>query len=104
MKIKEALDIIDEGWVKKSKGFRVHFQKLVNSEVVTDYAPGVDEDPLDSDVAAWRLAWKLSQVAQSEKPEISTSAMVNIYVVDDLGNPVAYYATNQPKVYNSRDI
>ena len=104
MNIKEALNVIDEGWVRKPKGFRVHFQKKVDSEIITDYVPGVDEDPLDSDVAAWRLAWKLSQIAQSENPEISDSAIVNIYVVDDLGNPVAYYATNQPKVFNSRDI
>ena len=104
MKIKEALNVIDEGWVRKPKGFRVHFQKQVDSEMISDYCPGVDESPLDSDVAAWRLAWKLSQIAPSENPEISTSAIVNIYVVDDLDNRVPYYATNQPKVYNSRDI
>ena len=101
MKIAEGLKIIDEGWVRKQKGFRVHFQKQVDSEFITDYVPGTDEKPLDSDVAAWRLAWKLSQTAQSENPEISDSDIVNIYVVDDLGNPVSYYATNQPKVFNS---
>ena len=39
MKTKEALKIIDERWVKKRKGFRVHFQKMVNAELKTDYIP-----------------------------------------------------------------
>ena len=43
MKVSESLKIIDEGWVKKPKGFRVHFQKRVGSEWITDYAPGEEE-------------------------------------------------------------
>ena len=100
MKVKDALDIIDEGWVKKPKGFRVHFQKMVGSEWITDLVPGEEEKPLDSDVVAWRLAWKLSQAGKSTPPEISEGDMVNIYVVDDLGNPVRFYGTNELTVLN----
>ena len=101
MKIKEALKIIDEGWVQKPKGFRVHFQKKVDSEFVTDYIPGIEENPMNSDVVAWRVAWKLSQASRSEEPGSTDGDIVNIYVVDDSGSPVKFYATNQLKVYNS---
>jgi hypothetical protein len=100
MKVNEALKLIDEGWVRKQKGFRVHFQKKVNSEWVTEYVPNEEEKPLESDVVAWRLAWKLSAAARSDKTEISEGDIVNIYVVDDVGNPMRYYATNQTKVFN----
>ena len=100
MNISESLKIIDEGWVKKPKGFRVHFQKMVNSEWVTDYAPGEEEDPLDSDVVAWRLAWKLSQPTKFDISEISDGDMVNLYVVDDSGNPIKCYSTNEFTILN----
>ena len=98
MKVSEAINIIDEGWVRKPKGYRVHFQKMVGSELVADYVPGEENAPLDSDVAAWRLAWKLSQTTQADVSEISEGDIVNIYVVDDLGNPVKFYGTNQLQV------
>jgi len=103
MKISESLEIIDKGWVKKPKGFRVHFQKRVGSEWITDYAPGEEENPLDSDVVAWRLAWKLSQAGKPNPPEINNGDMINIYVVDDSGDPVIFYGTNQPRVLNMRE-
>ena len=103
MKVSEALKVIDDGWVKKPKGFRVHFQKQKNSEWVTEYSPGEKENPLDSDVVAWRLAWKLAQARNSDAPE-NDDALVNIYVVDDSGNPIKYYASNQFEVFNRRDI
>ena len=52
MKVNEALKLIDEGWMRKPMGFRVHFQKQVDSEWVTEYAPGEKEKALDSDVVA----------------------------------------------------
>ena len=103
MKISESLKIIDEGWVKKPKGFRVHFQKMVNSEWVTDYAPGEEEDPLDSDVVSWRLAWKLSQAGKSNPPEMSEGDIVNIYVVDDSGNPIKFYGMGEFMVLNEHE-
>ena len=104
MKVSESLKIIDESWVRKPKGFRVHFQKIVNSELVTDYVPGEDESPLDSDVVAWRLAWKLFQSTRSDSTEMGEDALVNIYVVDDRGQPVKFYGTNQPSILNKREV
>jgi len=100
MNVNEALKLIDEGWVRKPKGFRVHLQKKVNSELVTEYVPGEEEKPLDSDVVAWRLAWKLSQTTKPDISEISDGDIVNIYVVDDLGNPVRFYGTNELTILN----
>jgi hypothetical protein len=99
--INEALKLIDEGWVRKPKGFRVHFQKKINSEWVTEYAPGEEEKPLDSDVVAWRLAWKLFQATKSDNSEISEGDIVNIYVVDDLGNQFRFYGTNELTILNA---
>ena len=100
MKISESLKIIDEGWVKKPKGFRVHFQKRTDSKWITDFAPGEDEKPLDSDVVAWRLAWKLSQAGESDPKGTSEGDMVNLYVIDDSGNPIKFYGTNELTVLN----
>ena len=104
MKTKDALKITDEGWVKKRKGFLVHFQKMVIAELTTDYVPPEEAKPLDSDVVAWRFAWKLSESTKTDRPEISDGDMINIYVVDEEGNPVNYYATNQPEIFNARDV
>jgi hypothetical protein len=99
MKLKEALKTIDEQWIRKPKGFRVHFQKKVESEIITDYVPGTDEKPLDSDVLTWRLAWKLAQVSNKENGGAGTK-FYNIYVVDDLGNPINFFKTGRPEIYN----
>ena len=104
MKTKDALKITDEGWVKKRKGFRVRFQKMVNAELKTDYVPPEEAKPLDSDVVAWRFAWKLSKSTKTDRPEISDGDMINIYVVDEEGNPINYYATNKPEIFNARDV
>ena len=104
MKTSEALKIVDEGWVKKRKGFRVHFQKKIGSEFMTDYVPEEQQKPLESEVAAWRLAWKLSKATKSDGPEMGEGHIVNICVVDDLGNPVKFYATNEAKIYNAHEI
>ena len=103
MKIGQALKVIDEGWIKKSKGFRVHYQRQTGDQLETEYTPGVDDAPLDSDVAAWRTAWKLQQATLEENSEFGEGRMLNIYVVDDEGQPVRYYKTNEFKVYNPRD-
>ena len=100
MKVSEALKVNDDGWVKKPMGFRVHFQKRIGSEWITDHAPGEEEKPLDSDVVAWRLAWKLSQVGKSNPLGISEGDIVNLYVVDDSGNPIKFYGTNELTVLN----
>ena len=100
MKIGQTLKVIDEGWIKKPKGFRVHFQRQRDGQVETEFTPGIDDAPLDSDVAAWRTAWKLQQATFTDNAEFGEGRVVNIYVVDDEGQPVRYYKTNQFKVYN----
>ena len=80
--------------------FRVHFQKMVDSELMTDYVPDEDGAPLDSDVVAWRLAWKLSQATKSDISGISNGDIVNLYVVDDSGNPIRFYGTNEFTILN----
>jgi hypothetical protein len=104
MKTKEALKIIDDGWAKKRRGFRVRFQKMVDSELITDYVPGEDAKPLDSDVLAWRLAWKLAEATKTDTAAINDGEIVNVYVVDDGGHPINYYATNQPEIFNAKDV
>ncbi len=100
MKIGQTLKVIDSGWIKKTKGFRVQYQRQIGDRVETEYTPGIDDPPLDSDVATWRTAWKLRQATQTENDEFGEGRIINIYVVDDDGNPVRYYATNEFKTYN----
>lgn len=104
MKVKEALQVLDEGWVKKRKGFRVRFQQRVGAEWVTDHAPGEDDNPFDSDVVAWRLAWKLSQTKMSSDQEDQEKRFFNIYVVDDTGKRIKYYATNAYEIFNPKNL
>lgn len=97
MKINELLNVVDAGWIRKPKGFRVRFQTRAGAGWVTDTMPGQNENPLDSDVAAWRSAWKLWQAAKS-----GTGEYVNITVVDDRGEPFPSYITGRFDTYNSR--
>ena len=97
MKISELLAVVDEGWVRKPKWFRVRFQTKVDGKWVTDTMPGDGQTPLDADVVAWRSAWKLWQAAQSGAGEF-----VNITVVDDRDEPVRYYATGRVEMFNPR--
>ena len=104
MKTKDAMKIIDDGWVRRLKGFRVHFQKRIDSDWVTDYFPGEEDKPLTSEISAWELARRFAEATKSDGPEIGESDSFNIYVVDDLGNPIPFYGTNEPKILNPRDI
>ena len=104
MKSVEAYKIIDEWCTKKRTGFRVHFQREVDSEIITDYFPDMDDGPWLSEIAIWRMAWKLSQSIKSDAPDISAGDLVNVYVVDHEGNPVKYYATGKFEVFNRVDF
>ena len=100
MKIVEALKIIDAKWIEKKKGFRVCMQRREGSDWITDYTPDEDATPLDSDVAAWRTAWKLAQSTPLSDGGPQEGDMVNLYVVDQDNNPIAYYATGEKDVFN----
>jgi len=100
MKIGKTLKVIDEGWVQKDKGYRVRYQRQTDSGIETEHTPGLDDAPLDSDVSAWRTAWKLVQATQSENINFGEGKMINVTVVNDLGEQVRYYKTNEQMVYN----
>jgi hypothetical protein len=68
----------------------------------TDFIPDLDQDMLDSDVVAWRSAWKLYQATQSDEPDFGNGRLANIYVVDEEGRPVKHYATGKLDVYNPK--
>ena len=104
MKISEGLKVIEKGWIIKPKGYRVKYQKLVNSQLITEYSPDLEDKALDSDVVAWRYAWKLYVATKSDSTEISDGELINISVVDDSDKPVKYYATNQLEVFNRKEI
>jgi hypothetical protein len=104
MKMVEALNAIDRSWIKKKEGFRVVFQKKSGAEFITEHCPGEAEKPMDSNVAAWRLAWKLAQAGKPCDDKIRDGDMVNIHVVDETGARVRYYATNDFDVFNLKDI
>ena len=102
MKLAEGLKRISEGWIIKPKGYRVRFQQLVEGELVTEYSPGLEDKPLDSDVTTWRYAWKLSKATQPESETILLGDLVNVTVVDDKDTMVNYYATGKPEIFNSK--
>ena len=102
VKITEGLKIIEEGWVRKPKGFRVKFDKKTESGVEVGYSPPLESKPLTSDVTAWRYAWKLGQATQVEAKAGTPGALSNITVVNDKGQPVQFYGTGDFEVYHSR--
>ena len=86
MKIAEMLKLTDENWVRKPAGFRVRFHKREEGRWVRDYMPGLDDAPLDSDVVAWRSAWKMLQGSRPGEGEL-----VNLTVVNLEGGPIRLY-------------
>ncbi len=102
MKVIAALKYIDNGWIQKPKGFRVKYQKKEDGKITTHYSPTMDEALLDSDVVAWRLAWKLGMAAQGNTNETSGDEVFNIFVVNDQDQPVKYYANGKLEVFNPK--
>ena len=104
MKINEALARIDAGWVRKPKGFRVRFDVYVDGRWEADFSPEENAAPLDSDVTAWRLAWKLAQAGRPDASRFKDGDLANITVVDDQGNRVRSYMTNTFEVYHPHEV
>jgi hypothetical protein len=103
MKLAKGMKIISEGWIIKPKGFRVRFQQLVEGELVTAYSPGLEDNPLDSDVTTWRYAWKMAKATQPGSDTILPGELVNVTVVDDRDAMVNYYATGKPEIFNFKN-
>ncbi|MDF1556210.1 MAG: hypothetical protein P1P84_24285 [Deferrisomatales bacterium] len=102
MKVGEAMKIIDEGWIRKSKGYRVRYQHLDAGELVVAYSPGLADPPLDSDVSARRLAWKLWKATGTSGEGVGENEVVNLTVVDTDDQPVRSYVTGTQEVFNPR--
>ena len=56
MKIADGLKLIENGWIRKPKGFRVRFHRQTDAGVEAGLSPPPEAAPLNSDVTAWRYA------------------------------------------------
>ena len=104
MKIVEGLNIIEKGWIRKPTGFRVRFDKKIESGYEVGYSPPQEASPLTSDVTAWRYAWKLGQATRTEAAAGDPGAIYNIVVVDTDDQPIRFYATGKLETYNPLPI
>lgn len=104
MKIANALSIIENGWIRKPTGFRVKFHRQTETGFEVDYSPSQEEAPLNSDVTAWRFAWKLGQATQAEAETGGPGALYDIIVVDARDQPIRFYGTGELEAYNPRLI
>jgi hypothetical protein len=104
MKIAEGLKIVEQGWVRKPKGFRVRFHRPTAAGFEVVYSPPLDDAPLTSDVTTWRYAWKLGQATRQAAETGAPDALYNITVVDDQDNPACFYGSGELETYNPRDL
>jgi len=102
MELKEAMKIIGEGWVQRPKGFRVRFERREGGQWVSDSFPSESETPFTSDVMAWELARRFAEASQKRPSEAAEGDIASITVVDDKGEPVAFYATGAIRIIRSR--
>lgn len=104
MKIADGLKLIENGWVRKPKGFRVRFHKQTEAGVEAGYSPPPEAAPLNSDVTAWRYAWKLWQATRAAAETGDPGALYNITVVDDQDRPFRFYGSGDFETYNPKRI
>jgi hypothetical protein len=104
MKIAEGLKIIENGWIRKPKGFRVRFQRQTVSGVEDGLSPPAKAAPLNSDVTAWRYAWKLAQSTPLGPDTPQEGDLLNIVVVDQDNQPIRYYATGEKEIFNKYHV
>lgn len=104
MKVADGLKIIEKGWIRKPKGYRVRFHRLTETGIESVYSPPQADAPLKSDVTAWRYAWKLWQATLEASEQEAPGALYNITVVDDEDNLILFYATGRSEVYNPKEI
>jgi hypothetical protein len=104
MKLKEAMKVMNERWIRRKNGFRVRFDKRAGSQWVTDFFPDKEEKPLTSEVSAWELARRFAEShPPSEEGNIQEGDIVNVFVVDDTDKAVHFYGTSEPRIFNPRD-
>lgn len=81
MRWTDALEIIERE--EKPSGFRVHFEKVQDGILTTDYFPDAKEIPIANEELAWRYAAKFAAK--------SFGKYANIHVVDSRYCPVKRY-------------
>jgi hypothetical protein len=104
MEIADGLKIIENGWIRKPKGFRVSFQKQTDSGMEAGLSPPAGAAPLNSDVTAWRYAWKLAQSTPLGSDAPQEGDLFNIVVVDQDNQPIRYYATGEKEIFNKYSV
>ncbi len=104
MKIAEGMKIVEKGWIRKPKGFRVRFDQPTEAGFEVVYSPPLDEAPLTSDVTTWRYAWKLWQASREAAKAGALGALYNITVVDDRDHPIRFYGSGELETYNPRPV
>ena len=104
MQVADGLKIIEKGWIRKPKGYRVRFHRQTETGIEMQYSPPHAAAPLNSDVTAWRYAWKLSQATREAAEQGAPGALYNITVVDDQDDVSIFYATGRTEIYNPRQI
>jgi len=104
MKIADGLKMIENGWIRKPKGFRVRFHRQTDAGLEAGLSPPPEAAPLTSDVTAWRYAWKLGQATQAAAETGDPGALYNITVVDDQDRPFRFYGSGDFETYNPKPI
>jgi len=103
MKIAEGLKLIESGWIRKPKGFRVKFHRQTDAGLEAGLSPPAEAAALNSDVTARRYAWKLWQATRAAAEAGDPGALYNITVVDDQDNPFRFYGTGEIETYNPKN-
>ena len=83
MKMAEAQRIIEQG-PESPPGYRVHFERVENRMLHSDYFPDKDESLIKTQAEAWRLAALFASR--------TVGRCVNIYVIHADHTPVHGYA------------
>ena len=104
MKIADGLKLIENGWIRKPKGFRVRFHRQTETGIEAGLSPPTEAAPLNSDVTAWRYAWKLWQATRTAAEAGDTGALYNITVVDDQDRPFRFYGSGDFETYNPKPV
>jgi len=104
MKIADGLKLIENGWIRKPKGFRVRFHRQTETGIEADLSPPHEAAPLNSDVTAWRYAWNLWQATRAAADAGDAGALYNITVVDDEDHPFRFYGSGDFETYNPKHI
>lgn len=104
MKIADGLKLIEHGWIRKPEGFRVRFHRQTEAGIEAGLSPPPEAAPLNSDVTAWRYAWKLWQATRTAAETGAPGALYNITVVDDQDRPFRFYGSGEFETYNPKRI